>query len=581
MAAMRNPFPASFDVDDANVTTGPQGQIAHQAHLAHTERLERRVWNPRPGVWSVVGNGLSNQNLIEGPDGLICIDTGESNQEMAWALAAVREHTTAPVAAVLYTHFHYVGGTRAVFDDAGGPVPIWGHAGIEGNLQRIGGEVSAAAQRGLVHQMAILMPTEGADATVNLGLGKEFRHPDHAPYDREVLLPTETFDAPVTIEVAGLTVEVTPAPSDADDSVTFWFPELGVAVNNILWPTLFNVFAIRGEEYRDPRILLTGLDHLHALGAEHLVGAHGPPISGRERIATDIEEYRDSIQFLWDQTVRGINRGLTVDELTEQVQLPELYQRTYLTHQYYGLVEHHVRQIHAGLRGWFDGHEALLFPEAPLERVRKLIAGFGGPDEVRAQARQALEALDLRWALELATWLVRGELDDHGRIDGGTADDRALLAAVLRAIAQRTTSANARNWCLTRALELDGALDLTRFRTHRFGRGEVLANPPELFVRALRVLLDPARAEGVDDHLRWEFDDGTSVGLHVRRQVAVPTDGAGAELALHLDRPTWAGILSGRQSLGEAMAAGTVTLTGDEGRIRRILASFDHPTLAE
>ncbi|MGI9615757.1 MAG: hypothetical protein ACR2QO_22785, partial [Acidimicrobiales bacterium] len=206
--APSNRFPASFDLDDQNVSTGPSGQIAHRRAIAHTDRFERRAWSPRPGVWSVVGNGLSNQNFVEGPDGLICIDTGESNQEMAWALEAVRAATDAPVVGVLYSHFHYVGGTGAVFDEAGGEVPVWGHAGIEGNLARIGGEVAPAAQRGLVHQMAIVLPTDGADGTVNLGLGKEFRHPDHAPFDREVILPTRTFDEAATFDLAGLTIDV-------------------------------------------------------------------------------------------------------------------------------------------------------------------------------------------------------------------------------------------------------------------------------------------------------------------------------------------------------------------------------------
>ncbi|MEM9652059.1 MAG: alkyl sulfatase dimerization domain-containing protein [Actinomycetota bacterium] len=574
-----NPFPASFDLDDRNMAVGPAGQVAHRLAIEHTERLERRVWEPRPRVWSVVGNGLSNQNFIEGPDGLICIDTGESNQEMAWSLGEIRKRTDAPVAAVLYTHFHYVGGTRAVFD-AEGVVPVYGHAGIEGNLQRIGGEVSAAAQRGLVHQMAILMPTDGPDGTVNLGLGREFRHPDHAPFTREVLLPTITFQQEETHTIAGLEVVITPAPSDADDSVTFWFPELGVAVNNILWPTLFNVFAIRGEEYRDPRLLLDGLDHLHGLEAEHLVGTHGPPISGRERIAEDVEEYRDAIQFLWDQTVRGLNRGLTTDELTEAVQLPATYNRSYLTRQYYGLVEHHVRQIHSGLRGWFDGHEPSLFPVPPIERAKRLIDGFGGAGEVRRQAAAALAATDLRWALELSSWLVRSEVDEHGRADGGTEEDRRLLASVLRAIGQRTTSANVRNWVITRALELEGSLDLARFRTHRFGQRDVLANPPEVYVRALRVLVDPDRAEGVDDHLRWEFEDGTRVGLRVRRAVAVPTDGRDAELAMALSLETWARIAANKLTVAEAIEAGLLTTTGDPARISAVLDSFDHAGLA-
>lgn len=165
-----------------------------------------------------------------------------------------------------------------------------------------------------------------------------------------------------------------------------WFAQLGLAVNNLVWPVLFNVFAIRGEEYRDPRVLLTGLDHLNALGARHLVGAHGPPLSGADEIKAVVTDYRDAIQFLWDQTVRGMNKGLSADELTQFVQLPKRFERTYFTQQFYGLVEHHVRQIHTGLIGWFDGVESSLFPLPPLQRAQRLIAGFGGRDAVRRQA---------------------------------------------------------------------------------------------------------------------------------------------------------------------------------------------------
>jgi len=72
----------SFDADPAQVGTGPLGQKAHRRHIAHSERLERRLYTPRPGVWCLVGNGLSNQTFIEGPGGLIAIDTGESVEEM-------------------------------------------------------------------------------------------------------------------------------------------------------------------------------------------------------------------------------------------------------------------------------------------------------------------------------------------------------------------------------------------------------------------------------------------------------------------------------------------------------------------
>ena len=115
---------------------------------------------------------------------------------------------------------------------------------------------------------------------------------------------------------------MSPAPSDADDSITIWFPDLGVCVNNLIWPVLFNVFAIRGEEYRDPRILLAGIDYILSLSPEVVIGTHGPPIVGTELAKTEITRYRDRIQFLWDQTVRGINKGMDLEQLTQFVQLP-------------------------------------------------------------------------------------------------------------------------------------------------------------------------------------------------------------------------------------------------------------------
>jgi alkyl sulfatase BDS1-like metallo-beta-lactamase superfamily hydrolase len=194
--------------------------------------------------------------------------------------------------------------------------------------------------------------------------------------------------------------------------------------------------------------------------------------------------------------------------------------------------------------------------------------------------REAIDTNDVRWALEMATWLVRCDTNDMGRADGGTPSDRSLLAQVLRTIAQRTTSANVRNWCLTRARELDGLLDLERFRVHRIGRSQVLANPPEVFVHGLRVLVDPHTADGVDTEVRWEFAGGAVTGLRVRNQVAVPTDGVSADVSIGLSLETWAGLLSGGATLSDAIAAGDVAGTGDVERVRDVFACFDHPTLA-
>ncbi len=553
----------SFESSPHVTVEAERGQLVHGAALEHSARLERRMYEPCPGVWCLVGNGLSNQTFVKGPEGIIAIDTGESVEEMASALEELRRHTDDAVVSVIYTHFHYAAGTTAI----GADVEVYGHSGIAGNLARVTSEIGPTYASGLVHQFGITLPDEGPDGLVNVGLGNAYHSSDHAPFTPGHVPITRSLEDGERLSIAGLTIEVTHSPSDADDSITLWFPDLGVCVQNIVWPVLFNIFAIRGEEYRDPRVVLAGIDHVLSLGAEHLVGTHGPPLSGGAEIQQRVVRYRDSIQFLWDQTVRSMNRGLTDDEIAETVRLPDECDDDYLTSEFYGVAEHHVRQIAAGVRGWFDGDPAKLFPLERSERAARIVEGFGGVEEVRRRCSEALEHDDLRWAIELASWLAC--------MPDGSATDQQLLARALRAVAQRTTAANIRNWCLTRARHLDGTSDLGWFRTHRLRPDQILAVGPSRSVQLIRVLLDPLRAAGVDTHIALRFDGTAPVGLHVRNGVACATDGVGASIAADLSLGDWAEILGGKARWNDLVDTGRVRIEGDPDLVGRVLDCFD------
>lgn len=555
-------------------TQDHRGRRAHPDTIAHSERLQRHFYPVGEHAWTLVGNGLSNQTFVRGPDGLIVIDTGESVEEMREALREIRAVCDAPIAACIYTHFHYVAGTTALLEDTSGrEIPIYGHAGIEANLARTGGEVGPRGSRGMVHQFGIFLPDEGPDGLINVGLGRFFHNPDHSPFTSGHLPATETFDSTSVFTIAGLEVQIFPAPSDANDSITIWFPALDLAVNNLLWPALFNIFAIRGEEYRDPRVVLDGLEQLASLEARHLIGTHGPPLAGNETIRECIERYGDAIQYLWDQSVRGITRGLSADELTRFVTLPDVYNEHYTTRQFYGVAEHHVRQIYAGLFGWFDENEENLVPLAPTDRYRRLINGFGGPDAVRRQVDDAIAKGDYRWAIELSNWLVRAAADAVPASTGGAPEDRARLAAALRGVGYNTASANLRNWCLTRALELDGSLDLSRFRTHRYRAQEAAANPART-LETLRVLLDPVKAVGLHDAIRFDIDDVRAT-LVIRNGVAIPVPDGNAELGIRVTREDFGAWLAGKADYASLRASGRLVIEGESARIERLLSCFD------
>ena len=173
----------SFAGDATETVTTHDGRVGHRDLVAHLEVLRKELYVVREGVWCFVGNGLSNQTFIDAPDGIIAIDTGESNQEMDAALAALREHTQRPIVAVLYTHFHYVAGTRAVLSEAGrDDIPIFGHGRIDGNRSRAQAEVGPTYARGIIEQFALFLPPDGPDANIHVGLGHHYRDPDHAPF---------------------------------------------------------------------------------------------------------------------------------------------------------------------------------------------------------------------------------------------------------------------------------------------------------------------------------------------------------------------------------------------------------------
>ena len=569
MAKAQPTITRSFDSHDGNVVLTPGGQRVHKDHLAQSQVVQAGFNKVREGVWCLIGNGLSNQTFIFAPAGVIAIDTGESEEEMQEALRRLREITDAPIAAVIYSHFHYVEGTTAIFKEANhiSPLPIYGHEKIAYNKSRASGEIAPAYARGIVEQFGVAMPADGPDGLVNVGLGFWYRNPAFKTITPGYIPVTHPVGESASLTIAGLKVEMKHSPSDCDDSVNMYFPELETCVHNTVWPTVFNVFAIRGEEYRDPQVLIPGIDHIISWAPSYMVATHGPALAGKEIICEKATRYRDSLQYMWDQSVRAINKGWTMDEMSSRISLPALYDEDYLTSERYGVVEHHLRQIFIGLRGWFDGEESHLFPVEPTERYAKLIGGFGGREAVAQQANAALKANDVRWATELATWLARSE--------EATDTDRKLLASCLRVIAERTPAANIRNWAITRARHLDGSMPMDRFMRHTFSSGVLRTTPSAELIATLRVLIEPSAIEGMNHHIAFHIDD-VVCGLHVRNGVAVPTAGDNPNSTVAMSEKTLHVMLKGSALWSDLVGDGSVSITGDAGAIDKFRKALEN-----
>ncbi len=133
---------------------------------------------------------------------------------------------------------------------------------------------------------------------------------------------------------------------------------------------------------------------MSALSPEFLVPSHTRPLRGEKKIYETLTNYRDAIQFVHDQTIRWMNRGLTPQEIVEKVKLPPHLARLPYLQEYYGTVEWSLRAVFDGYLGWFGGNATDLFPLPLKERAKRFARLAGGEKALLAFARRGLKEKD-------------------------------------------------------------------------------------------------------------------------------------------------------------------------------------------
>ncbi len=319
--------------------------------------------------------------------------------------------------------------------------------------------------------------------------------------------------------------------------------------------------------------MIESIDKLREIDAEIVIGAHGEPLVGDEadRIAT---MHRDAYAFVYNQSVRGINMGLSPDELAATVRLPEHLTEDPWIFPAYVDWEYNVRGQYGGIVGWFGEDSADLHPPADSELGAVMIETAGGSDALIASGQQAMDDKAYNLAAKLMSYVIAAEPDN------GTA--KQLKADALRQMAQTTRSGiQTRNFMLTEALHLEGKID-------RFGPSPVsffgdpstesiLATPPGTFVKLLEISIDPAASANVQRIASVNFSDlDRTWALHVRRGVAEVSENVpeNVDVSITLPRLTWAKMVIREITLADAIASGDASVEGEQGALEEILATF-------
>ena len=556
----------------------PNGAVVNAALLEQislTQPVEPYTVKVTDGIWALVGYHWGYKAIIEGKEGLIIYDTGDDIEEAQEIIELVKKISNKPIRTVIYSHSHYAYGTKAIADAYGDDITVIGHWNLNNNILESGGlgaaipELSPVLFARTIEQFSFLLPKEGPDAQAPGPIGKT-----------KGFVPVNT---PVThgqkLTVDGIEmVFYTDFGSDTDDQAIVYLPKTKTVLNNHLWPSYPNFYTLRGSVYRDPTEWAGGVKLIRNLEPEHLIMAHAIPLSGREKIQEVLSGYYDAIMYLYDQTIRGILLGKTPDELRYWVQLPKDLAKQPHNQMGYGEFSYYPPYIYQYALGWFGRDAENLNRIPPDEQARKIVEGFGGADAVKSKLKKTMKNKEYAWSAELAGYLVKTVPND--------SESRQLLADALRQMGYNTEASIPRSWYLTKALALEGKLQIP---TVMFtGSESVSESAPDTFVNQYRVRLDPKVSYGKNQMLAITLDGTKSpvMGLHVRSGIAefVPDVGKHfhkADIFINMSMEAWAGYFVGDITLDALLDREDVT-TSDKDKVNRFFSLFDqvHPSKA-
>lgn len=404
----------------------------------HAKQFVRKVEKINDQIYFFTGFGGSNMILIIGDESCVLVDTLNGEQVAKDAYEEIKKITNKPIETIIYTHTHFdhTGGAGVFASENTEIIAHEYESGVYGYSELLS---DINKKRG----MRQFGPTLTQEESICVGIGIWNR-----PYSKTAIRqPNHLISGKKNVICrAGIEMHLISVPGETDDHLFVWIPQYAILCcgDNYYesWP---NLYAIRGSQYRDISSWIDSLSTMLEYPAEILLPGHTAVIRGKHLIQEILTNYRDAIQYVLVETLKGMNRGLTMDELEEYVKLPEAYARLPYLQEYYGTVKWTVRAIFTGYLGWFDGNPTHLANLPLKERSKKLIKMMNGKEAILTEIDHSLEIGEYQWAAELCDILLNEKAD---------IEIKLKKAKALEALGRMQLSANGRHYYLVCAKEL-------------------------------------------------------------------------------------------------------------------------------
>jgi alkyl sulfatase BDS1-like metallo-beta-lactamase superfamily hydrolase len=343
-----------------------------------------------------------NVYLVTTPAGNVVIDTATADlAQEAKQLLTAQNH--GPIKYILLTHGHA--------DHIGG-IELWKEPGA-----------AIIAQRNHVEFVNYVTRLEGFFAPRNaaaFGGPPAEVGPWRGNYGAKIE-PTIFFDEHYEFTLGGIKFELFSTPGETPDHLTVWIPAYKAAFIGdnyagaaIPEPMSFpNLYAIRGTKPRWALDWIKSIDKVLELKPEMVLNGHGDPIFGNAEITRRLTRYRDAIQYVHDEVVKGMNAGKDVFTLMQEIKLPASFNLT----ESFGKVSWSVRGIYDGYAGWYDTNPSTMYETPPSSVYPDLVKLTGGPEGIVKLALEKVGTGNPVEALHLTDVVLASDPSNSGALE--------------------------------------------------------------------------------------------------------------------------------------------------------------------
>jgi alkyl sulfatase BDS1-like metallo-beta-lactamase superfamily hydrolase len=332
----------------------------------------------------VMSEAFSNAYLIETPEGNVQINAG-MGMEAPVIDANFKDFNKGPVHTLIITqgHVDHVGGTAYLREKNPGLRVI----ATDKNAEHQAYDGRLSAFRG--NRSAFAFTDKFADA---FSYYQEQGYTDFPAQDSPT--PDLLVEDKLVFELGGTTFEIIAVPgAETNDSLIVWLPQDKICFTGNLFGCPFghfpNLVTIRGDRYREALVVANAVETVRALEPELICYGHHGPVIGKQLIQDELTALYQAINYVHDETVKGMNEGKDVHTLMSEITLQPAME----VGQGYGKVNWSVRAIWESYGGWFHHRSTTELYSVPQSSVASDIVELaGGAVAILARAQQKFSA---------------------------------------------------------------------------------------------------------------------------------------------------------------------------------------------